>query len=143
MSVQNNIAVFIHSLLKDRLSTGELSIEFIKKDKSVRQMRCTLDEKLIPVENLPNDDRPPFGLYKFSGHINTNNVRVFDLDKNDWRAFNVEQLTSIGGLSPSHWVQIAVKSSNIFPEEKAKNIRESFCSGVKAINEENDNKTDD
>jgi len=77
-------------------------IDFVKSDGTVRQMRCTLDHDQIPVSTVkpikspatttiaetlaPANPRKPPG---------DETLRVYDLDKQEWRSFRFDRLQNI------------------------------------------------
>lgn len=62
------------------------TITFMKKDGTQRVMKCTRNPAQIPEDQHPKD-----GI-----SIETNGtIRVFDLDKNEWRSFIVENVKRI------------------------------------------------
>lgn len=69
--------------LREKLAAGEVFVRFEKRDGSIREMRCTTNPLLIPKDKEPKN-----------AHItvNSDQVRVFDLDKQEWRSFNVNSL---------------------------------------------------
>lgn len=69
----------IRQLLRDR----EMFVKFEKRDGTIREMRCTTNELLIPNDKMPKQV-----------HLTTNSdqIRVFDLDKKEWRSFNINNL---------------------------------------------------
>lgn len=64
----------------------DLCITFTKGDGTSREMRCTLREQLIPHDKLPKGTgrEPP-----------DSTQRVFDVDKQEWRSFKWDSVTSI------------------------------------------------
>lgn len=69
--------------LKNLLREQILTIEFVKKDGTVRKMLCTLDADKIPSEKMP----------KNSGKAQSDDVlAVFDIEKQDWRSFRYESI---------------------------------------------------
>jgi len=67
-------------LLKENI----LIVTFLKKNGERRVMRCTLREDLLPpkpVDYVPKERTP-----------NPNVVAVWDLDKNEWRSFQVDSV---------------------------------------------------
>lgn len=66
----------------------DLCITFTKKDGTVRDMRCTLSEGRIPSDKRPTTE----GTAKTSGSA----VRVFDLEKQEWRSFRWDSVTKVG-----------------------------------------------
>lgn len=62
------------------------TITFTKKDGTTRVMKCTRN-----MDNIPQDKHP-------SGKLendNNKNIRVFDLDKQEWRSFNQTSIKRI------------------------------------------------
>lgn len=62
--------------IKDYLTDHTIVVEFVKKNGELRKMRCTRNSNLIPQESAPKQS-------KDSGV----SIRVFDLDKMEWRSF--------------------------------------------------------
>ncbi len=73
----NNVGNKFTSETDTILKNFEIRLIFRKKDGTLRKMLCTQDFNKIPV------DRQPKGGY----HHNPEQVRVWDLEKNDWRSF--------------------------------------------------------
>lgn len=67
-------------------------ITFKKVDGSTRSMLCTLNPAHIPMDQLPEDYRDG-ETAKYTGA-----VRVFDLEKQEWRSFKPESV-----ISWEHW----------------------------------------
>lgn len=59
-------------------------VTFKKKDGTIREMKCTRNPDLIPSDQLPKNEVE-----------SSSAIRVFDLDKNEWRSFIVENVMSI------------------------------------------------
>lgn len=74
--------VLIKTLLKE-----VTTVTFTKKDGSIRVMNCTRNMNLIPAEFHPktNDE---------STSESSDNIRVFDVDKQGWRSFNYNSIVS-------------------------------------------------
>jgi hypothetical protein len=68
-----------NEVLKAQLAAGPVVVTFTKKDGTERIMPCTTNESIIAMKGKSVDYIP-------SG---TENVTVFDLEKNDWRSFNL------------------------------------------------------
>lgn len=68
-----------------------LVVLFVKKDGTQRNIRCTTKEDLIPKSKRPKNEKP-------RAHNNELNIPVFDLDKKDWRSFNVDTVESVTAL---------------------------------------------
>ncbi len=85
--------------------TDFVTLEFMKKDGSLRKMRCTLNWDMIPIDKRPKN----VDMITILKLVNTNKIiHVFDLDKNDWRSVpytkvkwmedNNKQMYSLKGL---------------------------------------------
>lgn len=61
------------------------TVTFTKKDGTQRVMRCTRSPSQIPEDQHPKDSINDSGT----------SMRVFDLDKNEWRSFIVENVKRI------------------------------------------------
>ena len=71
------------AVLLEALGKGAVSVTFTKKDGTERTMKCTRSSGMIPVEKQPKGD---------TSTETGDNIRVFDLDKQDWRSFNFTSL---------------------------------------------------
>ena len=77
---QNHIDV-----LRNNLLVGIVCFSYVKADGTQREARGTLCESLIPAEKMPKSKRKmPAGIFTY-----------FDVDRNEWRCFNRERLTSV------------------------------------------------
>ena len=78
-----------------RSSIAGIRVNFEKKDGSEREMLCTLNEGLIPVDKQP----------KTSSEASTRTIGsalpVFDVNKGEWRSFRWDSVKTIkvNGLS--------------------------------------------
>jgi hypothetical protein len=68
--------------LKKIRSEKQVTIRFIKKDNSVRMMKCTLQFDLIPKPKRPKKIDLPAILNLIKQDI----LHVFDLEKKEWRS---------------------------------------------------------
>jgi len=84
----SNISAAMYFL--DKLKKGDvIEVEFIKKDGSLRRMKCTLDFKRIPPDKRPKNT----SLENILKLITKNKIlRVFDVEKNDWRSIPFKSL---------------------------------------------------
>jgi len=73
---------------KMELRKGICEITFTKKDGSERVMRCTLAQAHMPVREYEKDSAEP----KTPRKVNPNTLAVWDLDKEAWRAFNLDSV---------------------------------------------------
>lgn len=70
--------------LRSKLSIGRWIVEFIKADGSHRVMECTLDSRLIPNTEANAKEQVEKAVSAA--------VRVFDLEKGEWRSFRFDSL---------------------------------------------------
>jgi len=84
----SNISAAMYFL--DKLKKGDvIEVEFIKKDGSLRRMKCTLDFTKIPPDKRPKNT----SLQDILKLITKNKIlRVFDVEKNDWRSIPFKSL---------------------------------------------------
>lgn len=73
--------------LKDLLKTTPGEIVFTKKDGTERVMKCTLEADKLPKVELKEDVKPR--------KESTTSLRVFDLEKNEWRSFTINSVKRI------------------------------------------------
>jgi hypothetical protein len=71
--------------IAEQLRQGIIDIQFIKKDGSLREMRCTLNEKYLPEKTTEGAKKD-----------NPDVLAVWDIDSNGWRSFIVKQLVWVG-----------------------------------------------
>jgi hypothetical protein len=89
--------VIIRDWVKSLLHVTEVTVEFTKADGSVREMRCTLNPDKLPP--APVQTGPVDGIVKESKQRKApdpESIRVFDLDKNEWRSFRFDRLQKVG-----------------------------------------------
>ena len=72
----------IRSLLKNDV----LEVVFIKTDGSVREMKCTLQEKFVEAYDKKTDKVKP---------ESDNVISVWDLDNNGWRSFKLDSIQTV------------------------------------------------
>ena len=75
--------------LVDRLKQSVVNITFTKADGSERTMNCTLK-----LENIPEDQHP-----KSTVKSESDQIRVFDTDIQEWRSFNFSSVKTVNGDS--------------------------------------------
>lgn len=71
--------------LKKLLREGEVEFEYKKLNGQTRPARGTLKMDMIPEEAHPTTGKP----------VIPNSINYYDLDKNAWRSFRIENLISI------------------------------------------------
>jgi hypothetical protein len=70
-------------------------VYFTKKDGSIRKMKCTLMESLLPAPQ-PVTTLPPVPTANERVVVeNPNLVKAYDLENQGWRSFNVDRVISI------------------------------------------------
>ena len=80
----------LHSWLKSMLQIGPATITFTKADGTERVMKCTLEAKeLPPVVPLAEGKTPR------KETTSTKALRVFDLEKKEWRSFTTKNVKRI------------------------------------------------
>lgn len=79
--------------LETRLKSEVLYVTFTKVNGDTRVMRCTRDFTLVPTEMLPKQDAMP------TPRVDSM-IRVFDMDKQDWRGFRKDSVISFKINSP-------------------------------------------
>lgn len=74
-----------YETLRDALQHEVVTVTFTKADDTTRVMRCTTDPARIPEDKLSVTTQKPL-------RVDRKLYKVFDLDKQDWRAFREERL---------------------------------------------------
>ena len=83
----NDIKNYIKGLLIDE-NVPAVCVTFTKKDGSERIIKCTLVESRIPENKRPKE--------KATSISSDEAIRVFDLEKQDWRSFRWDSVKSFG-----------------------------------------------
>jgi hypothetical protein len=73
------------SWLEGLLKTNEVDLTFTKKDGTIREMKCSLKESLLPVYEKKTDKVKT---------KSEESLSVFDLEKKEWRSFRFDSITS-------------------------------------------------
>ena len=71
----------------DALHAGVCVVEFVKKDNTIRKMRCTLQRDSVEAVGWTNSTSR-------TKTPNANQISVIDLEKNEWRSFLVDSVIS-------------------------------------------------
>lgn len=80
----------LHEWLKGMLQVGPATITFTKVDGTERVMQCTLEaDKLPPAVPLAEGKTPR------KETVSTKALRVFDLEKKEWRSFTTKKVKRI------------------------------------------------
>jgi hypothetical protein len=73
--------------LVSHLKYGAVTVDFLKKDGTMRTMKCTLNESSIPVYEKKTEQVRT---------TKTNEaISVVDLEKNEWRSFRYDSVKSV------------------------------------------------
>ena len=73
---------WLHGLLK----TDTVDLTFVKKDDTIREMKCTLIESSLPILETKTDR-----VRKENDDV----ISVFDLEKNEWRSCRYDSIREI------------------------------------------------
>lgn len=79
----------LHEWLKEILTVTEATITFTKVDGTERVMKCTLEANKLPPVVVKEDAKPR------KQTDNTKALRVFDIEKQEWRSFNIKNIKKI------------------------------------------------
>lgn len=89
-AIDDSTEANLHQWLKSMLSVTSATITFTKVDGSERVMQCTLEAaKLPPPVPLAEGKTPR------KETISTKALRVFDLEKKEWRSFTTKNVKRI------------------------------------------------
>lgn len=80
----------LHAWLKGMLQVGPATITFTKVDGSERVMKCTLEAKDLPPAVPLAEGKTPR-----KETTSTKALRVFDLEKKEWRSFTTKNVKRI------------------------------------------------
>ena len=99
---------YFRDWVRSFLAVSETTLTFVKANGTLRDMRCTLDQNLIPPQppraEKPAKEAPVDGLrqHGFLGEIKevtkpeeSHTQKVFDLDAGAWRSFRYDRLKKI------------------------------------------------
>jgi hypothetical protein len=91
----------IREWVKGLLSNSEINVTFTKADGTDREMLCTLDHSRIPAKPIaPTTSTVPIdGIVRESKkprkEPDPHSIRVFDLEKKEWRSFRFDRLKKV------------------------------------------------
>jgi hypothetical protein len=90
----------IRDWIKSLLQKSEITLTFVKADGTDREMLCTLNWDRIPTDKAPK--ATPSGsidgmwqVLKSRKEPDPHSLRVFDLQKQEWRSFRFDRLKKI------------------------------------------------
>ena len=92
--------VIIREWVKSLLQKSTVTVTFVKADGTDREMLCTLNWDFIPSAAIITPTRAPVdGIVKESKkprkEPDPHSLRVFDLEKQEWRSFRFDRLKKI------------------------------------------------
>lgn len=88
--------MIIRDWIKSLLQNGAITVTFTKADGTDREMLCTLNPEQLPEPNVPVG--PVDGIVKETKERkkpDEHSLRVFDLEKNEWRSFRFDRLKKV------------------------------------------------
>jgi hypothetical protein len=90
----------IRAWVKGLLVNSTITVTFTKADGTNREMLCTLNWDVIPTDKAPKETpaTPIDGIVKESKQRkqpDPHSLRVFDVDKQEWRSFRFDRLLKI------------------------------------------------
>jgi hypothetical protein len=91
----------IREWVRGLLQNSEVTVTFTKADGTDRDMLCTLDGSRIPVSPVKpiSTTAPVDGIVRESKkpkkEPDPHSIRVFDLEKQEWRSFRFERLKKV------------------------------------------------
>lgn len=97
----------IRDWVRSLLQTQAITVEFVKADGTVRRMLCTLDGTKIPPAPVKPTPVSSWSAHNIDGLLESvpnkkprkepdpHSIRVFDLDKNEWRSFRFDRLQKV------------------------------------------------
>lgn len=91
--------MFTRCFLKDELKNKVCRVKFTKVSSGEeRTMVCTLKEEWLPEEENKKVLAEEEGEHNKSKQINENILKVFDLEKREWRSFRIDSVISCEGI---------------------------------------------
>jgi hypothetical protein len=99
----DKVKAMMRDWIKNLLTNSEVTVQFVKADGSVREMLCTLNSGRIPgkpapavvvgastanVDGLAESRKP-------RKEPDPHSIRVYDLEKAEWRSFRFDRLQKI------------------------------------------------
>jgi hypothetical protein len=87
--IDDTVEPMLHAWLKDMLVVTDATITFTKVDGTDRVMKCTLEPSKLPPVVIKEDAKPR------KETTSTKALRVFDLEKQEWRSFTIKNIKRI------------------------------------------------
>jgi hypothetical protein len=97
----------IRDWIRGLLRTSVVTVEFVKSDGTVREMKCTLNEDFIPQANIPKGPAIPVITGAVAEKKKSKNlqedlapkeetaIKVYDTEVGAWRSFRYDRLQKI------------------------------------------------
>lgn len=88
--------IIIRDWVKGLLHAGPVTVTFTKADGTDREMLCTLNAEQLP--EVPATTGPVDGIVKEAKERkqpDEHSLRVFDLEKKEWRSFRFDRLQKV------------------------------------------------
>ena len=89
VEIDDRVEPMLHSWLNSMLKVTEATITFTKVDGTERVMKCTLEPGRLPTVVIKEDAKPR------KESTSTKALRVFDIEKNEWRSFTIKNIKRI------------------------------------------------
>lgn len=87
--IDDTVEPMLHAWLKAILEVTDATITFTKVDGTDRVMKCTLEPAKLPPVVIKEDAKPR------KETTSTKALRVFDLEKQEWRSFTIKNIKRI------------------------------------------------
>jgi hypothetical protein len=94
MTTGTNLFESLKADLKKLLQEKTMSVLFTKKDGTQRAMLCTLMSEHLPLVDKQEGDE-----VKKERKESDTSIRVWDLEKKDWRSFRIDSVVSYSPMS--------------------------------------------
>jgi len=89
VTIDDRVEPMLHEWLNYILKVTEATITFTKVDGTERVMKCTLEADKLPPVVIKEDAKPR------KETTSTKALRVFDIEKNEWRSFTIKNIKRI------------------------------------------------
>jgi hypothetical protein len=89
IGIDDKVEPLLHKWLKDILTVTKATITFTKVDGTERVMKCTPEANKLPPVVVKEDAKPR------KQTDSTKALRVFDIEKQEWRSFNIKNIKKI------------------------------------------------
>lgn len=97
-----NVITSAVMLWKRLVTEPAVVVKFIKKDKTERIMKCTLDFKQVPIPDRPKSINVPKILDLIQKH---KMIHVYDLDKKGWRTIPFDRMEYVDTSDKRYYIK--------------------------------------